>query len=135
MTCIVCGDAAARELFVAEDWSLAAVRGTFRYVRCDTCDTVRVDPPPTDAQLAQAYPERYVGTGAAAAVLRRTGDLVGRGEARRLVVLAKPAGRALDAGCGTAPFSSVSARPGGPGRCTASSRARRQPRSPASAAS
>jgi len=104
VTCVVCGNVAATEALTAEDWSLAAVPGTFRYVRCATCGTVRLDPQPSDEQLAAAYPDRYVGRGLPTQALQRAGGILGRGEARRLVALGNTAGQALDAGCGDGTF-------------------------------
>ena len=104
MTCVVCGERATREAFVAEDWSLGAVPGPFHYVRCVRCGTVRLDPQPSDDELADAYPDRYVGHGALAHLLRRAGNLAGRGEARALVAVGNAEGRVLDAGCADGTF-------------------------------
>jgi SAM-dependent methyltransferase len=104
VSCVVCGETGAREAFIAEDWSLAAVPGSFRYVRCAGCGTVRIDPAPDDATLASAYPEGYVGGGPGTALLQRVGDVLGRREARRLVELGDAGARALDVGCGDGTF-------------------------------
>jgi SAM-dependent methyltransferase len=104
LLCVVCGEQRAREAFEAEDWSFAAVPGSFRYVRCAGCGTVRADPQPDDAALARAYPSAHVGRGLQTSVVQRVGDVLGRREARRLVELADADGRALDVGCGDGRF-------------------------------
>jgi 2-polyprenyl-3-methyl-5-hydroxy-6-metoxy-1,4-benzoquinol methylase len=104
LRCIVCGGERAQEAFISQDRLLAAASGSFRYVRCAACGTVRADPPPDDATLAAAYPDAYVGRGLTTSLLQRAGDVLGRREARRLVESGSSGGRALDVGCGDGIF-------------------------------
>lgn len=102
--CVVCGNTESSHAFIGRDWQLAAVPGSFSYVRCTSCATVRAKPAPNDAELARAYPRSYHARGFQQEVLRRAGDVFGRREARRLAELGGFRGRVLDVGCGEGSF-------------------------------
>jgi SAM-dependent methyltransferase len=100
--CVACSAGSFLHAFDASDWT-AGAPGTFSYRRCGGCGTVSLDPQPDDATLAIAYGEGY-GPHNPRSVVRRLGERLGQGEAKRLVALADASGPLLDVGCGTGTF-------------------------------
>ncbi len=111
--CLLCGGAAATELFRASDRLYRSTAKMFAVVRCDGCGLMRLDPQPPPAELARYYPADYWFSPDESAAARVE-------EAYRRVVLrdhvafvegalraAGAAGPLLDAGCGGGLFAGV----------------------------
>lgn len=104
LPCPWCHEASATSLFARRDRLGSEV---FRYLRCDRCGLIRVDPRPSPEELLQHYPEEYE-----AFQERREKWLFRLGRKRlwtrrvRVVLRQRRGapGRALDVGCATGEF-------------------------------
>jgi len=78
----------------------------FRMLQCDRCGTARLDPPPDERTLAEAYATEYYGS-ALTKFRGPLGHLFGRmprRRARRVARLLPSHGTVLDVGCGGGDF-------------------------------
>ncbi len=58
-TCLLCGSHALVPLFRASDRLYHTTTREFAVVRCGECGLLRLDPPPSPAELSRYYPENY----------------------------------------------------------------------------
>jgi SAM-dependent methyltransferase len=78
----------------------------FRMLRCDRCGTARLDPPPDEPTLAEAYADQYYGR-APTRFRGPFGHLFGRMQRRRVRRVSRllpRGGTVLDVGCGSGDF-------------------------------
>ena len=59
MSCAACQSVESRPLFTAGDRLYHTTRKQFQIVACAACGLLRLDPPPSAAELAAYYPENY----------------------------------------------------------------------------
>jgi len=58
-SCVLCGESRAVALFSASDRLYRTTERRFDVVRCGSCGLIRLDPQPSQAELASYYPENY----------------------------------------------------------------------------
>ena len=99
--CELCGSAATHCVADSLRDQEYGSPGSWRWLRCDDCGLIRLDPRPSDAELFAAYPadyHAYVEPGSALTrFLQRLNDRVA---ARSLSALLPAQGVVLDVGCG-----------------------------------
>jgi SAM-dependent methyltransferase len=91
-------------MFIARDWYLRLIDGEFRYVRCESCGTIRQDPMVDARTLSRAYTTYHEQMPEAEGLLQRGIERIAQREANFLAGDADTSLPVVDIGCGAGLF-------------------------------